>query len=512
LNHKFGNDSVFWISYQDLLRKYQHFDRTRLFRDSPEWRITQKWISVEVPWKSEFEQKFVISLKKESPVVLVLSQLDERYFDGLQGQYRFRLQFRLHELNSPAENDYIVRSHGNYLMSRSVVAELKELPAGTYSVFIMVIGDRDSRALSVEEVVKIQCRRKTHNEKLAQVGMAYDFAHRKGASYTESKMAAQKLRDKAKAKEERSAARKKHWEKRHLSRDIIRKQERKNKEKRERKEAKVAAKAKESEEKSVQTEEVKVDIRTQDQGIQTEERNMATSSAEFERTIIPSVPESQGSDRDKGIQADDTSTVGSQCTPVTPKSNSRSGSPQPDFNLISSMNHERRPSPPPHFHREKERGQGRKELPDQHRHQHQSYIISEGESSASPISDFDDMYSDDDLSLKPRPLPISGGPPGGKSKKAGDSDDEDESEPWNAICIVGLRVYSQDEGLELRILEDDNVTEIEKVQVMEKDEAGTDADDEDADEEEALALRADDSKPEASQVQEDDVSKVKLKA
>ena len=81
LNHKFGSDSVFWISYEDLLRKYQHFDRTRLFMDAPDWRVTQKWISVEVPWKAEFEQKFRIVLKKESPVVLVLSQLDDRYFD-----------------------------------------------------------------------------------------------------------------------------------------------------------------------------------------------------------------------------------------------------------------------------------------------------------------------------------------------------------------------------------------------------------------------------------------------
>lgn len=45
LKHKFGNDSVFWISYEDLLRKYQHFDRTRLFMDSPDWRISQKWVS-----------------------------------------------------------------------------------------------------------------------------------------------------------------------------------------------------------------------------------------------------------------------------------------------------------------------------------------------------------------------------------------------------------------------------------------------------------------------------------
>lgn len=78
--------------------------------------MSQRWISVEVPWKAEFEQRFRLVLKKESPVVLVLSQLDDRYFVGLRGQYRFRLQFRLHDINSPGEEDYIVRSHGNYLV------------------------------------------------------------------------------------------------------------------------------------------------------------------------------------------------------------------------------------------------------------------------------------------------------------------------------------------------------------------------------------------------------------
>jgi hypothetical protein len=48
LNHKFGDDGVFWISYGDLLRHYQHFDRTRLF--GPEWTVSQQWTSVNVPW------------------------------------------------------------------------------------------------------------------------------------------------------------------------------------------------------------------------------------------------------------------------------------------------------------------------------------------------------------------------------------------------------------------------------------------------------------------------------
>jgi hypothetical protein len=493
LDHKFGNDSVFWISYEDLLRKYQHFDRTRLFMDNPDWRITQKWITVDVPWKADFDQKFTIILKKESPVVLVLSQLDDRYFEGLQGQYSFRLQFRLHEEGSPEENDYIVRSHGNYLMDRSVVAELNSLPAGTYSVFIMVVADRDTRAPSVEDVIKAQCRRRTDNEKLAQVGMSYDLAHSKGAQYTEGKTAAQKARDKAKARETRIAMRKKNWEKRHLSREIIRKQEKKNKDKRERKEARDAAEAKEKEDKqpvdrAVQTEEVKVQNEKEDRAIQTEDRN--ASSAESDKTIIPINSEPQASDLDKGVQTDDTSTNDSQCTPPTPKGSSRANSPQPYLSRQSSMRYDRPPSPPHHpreRERERDHDRERKNSADRRnysRAHRQQYITSEGESSASPISDFEDMYSDEDPTLKPRAIQPSGNTaPGSKSKRDADSEDEDEPDPWNAIAIVGFRVYSQDEGLELKVFESHEEKEVVKGNTVDKEDDGTDADVEDADDE-----------------------------
>ncbi|KAK6818885.1 calpain-9 [Apiospora arundinis] len=133
LGHTFGNDSVFWIRYEDMLRKFQHIDRTRLFSE-PDWRCCQRWIGVEVPWKAQYHEKFHITLTKESPLVLVLSQLDNRYYKGLHGQYNFRLHFRIHEQGRPDAEDYIVRSHGNYLMDRSVSIELPCMEPGKYSV------------------------------------------------------------------------------------------------------------------------------------------------------------------------------------------------------------------------------------------------------------------------------------------------------------------------------------------------------------------------------------------
>ena len=474
LNHKFGSDSVFWISYQDLLRKYQHFDRTRLFMDSPDWRLTQKWISVEVPWKAEFEQKFRIVLKKDSPVVLVLGQLDDRYFDGLQGQYSFRLQFRLHEVDSLGEEDYIVRSHGNYLMERSVVTELKSLKAGTYSVFIMVVADRDTNAPSVEDVVKSQCRRKVDNDKLAQVGVSYDLAHSKGAVHIESRAAARKAQDKAKARESRIATRRKNWEKRHLSREIVRKQEKKNREKRERKEAKDIAEAKEKEEKepkdkAVQTEEAKeVKFEKQDKAMQTEEPNL--SSTESDKTVVPpKVEESPTKETDKAVQTDDLSATDSSGTPETPKSSSILNSP-PRHVIRIPMHHNGPPPPPPYGRKNSNARQYARGPP-----QRPQYITSDGESSASPISDFDDMYSDDDPTLKPRPINTGGTSSSGTKPTGKGSDDEDDIEPWNAVCIVGFRVYSKDEGLEVKVYEE-GVDEEEDNIIMEKDEEGTDGD------------------------------------
>lgn len=69
LNHRFGDDGQFWISYEDLLREYSSFDRTRLF--GSDWQITQQWLTVDVPWSADYNKtKFSVTLTKRSPVVI----------------------------------------------------------------------------------------------------------------------------------------------------------------------------------------------------------------------------------------------------------------------------------------------------------------------------------------------------------------------------------------------------------------------------------------------------------
>jgi hypothetical protein len=220
LNHKFGDDGVFWISYKDLLRHYQHFDRTRLF--GPEWTVSQQWTSVNVPWSVDYlDTKFKIKLAKAGPVVIVLSQLDDRYYLGLEGQYEFNLQFRLHKDD---EEEYIVRSNGTYYMKRSVSTEL-DLEAGSYTVLMKIKATRVPNP-TPDEVIRATCTKR--REKLLATGLSYDLAHAKGQFREQEKERARrhketklerkksemknsheqrkKLRHKAKLREQKKAA------------------------------------------------------------------------------------------------------------------------------------------------------------------------------------------------------------------------------------------------------------------------------------------------------------------
>ena len=79
LDHKFGDDGAFWMSYEDLLKKFQVFDRTRLFDE--EWKVTQQWTQLTVPWSTDYHStRFSFTVEKKVPVVLVLSQVSQVLF------------------------------------------------------------------------------------------------------------------------------------------------------------------------------------------------------------------------------------------------------------------------------------------------------------------------------------------------------------------------------------------------------------------------------------------------
>ncbi|KAI1622912.1 calpain-3 [Exophiala viscosa] len=174
LHHSFDDDGIFWLAYSDLLSKYKYIDRTRIF--GPEWHVAQQWVSVQVPWSTLDYQTnhFSIDVPEDTEAVIVLSQLDDRYFKGLQGKYNFTLQFRVQK-DSDDEEEYIARSKLNYELVRSVNVEV-QLAKGTYSVLVKVEAVSTGRD-DVEKVIRNNIHRR---DKITQIGKLYDLAHQKG--------------------------------------------------------------------------------------------------------------------------------------------------------------------------------------------------------------------------------------------------------------------------------------------------------------------------------------------
>lgn len=128
-----------------------------------------------------------------------MKKLDDRYFIGLEGQYIFTLYFRVEK---EGEKDYIVRSHGNYNMRRSVNVDT-ELEAGKYFILMKISAKRDTRRPTVEEIIRDNCRVK--QDKLIQIGQSYDLAHAK-AQIRESE--AEKVEREEREEKQRAAEKK----------------------------------------------------------------------------------------------------------------------------------------------------------------------------------------------------------------------------------------------------------------------------------------------------------------
>ena len=375
LGHKFGSDSVFWMSYKDFLRKYQYFDRTRLFHHQPEWVISQEWTSLDVPWRTDYQEKFRITLTEDSPVVVVLSQLDDRYFKGLEGQYQYTLQFRLHELGSQDPEDYIVRSHGNYLMNRSVSVELKTLKSGKYSVFVKVHATRNLKKSSAEDVVKKICREKKHNEKLLQVGHAYDVAHSKGSGHLTQEIKMQRVRErKAKKKLAQAAAKK--------------------------------------------------------------------SMNEMGVTLNAAIPE----------EVDITRAPVPSVSPET----TTGGNPTPQTSEPDKAAQQTPPSPPPDS--EQTRREATTQSIEPPATQFHYLVLHNGQPqyrpgippiSLTPEDTDDDSSSEDVYSRRKRHGNEDRGWSGAEPYE---TDDENDAKPWNAVCVIGFKVYSKDKGLTIKIV------------------------------------------------------------
>lgn len=194
MDHKFGDDGVFWMSYKDMLDTFMFLHRTRLFDDR--WTVVQQWTSANVSWITGYLQsKFEIEVAKSGLIIIVLTQLDERYFTGLEGEYRYSLHFILQAAPSDGSSTAVDHEHICRVRpihdweNRSVSCEV-ELDPGKYFVLPKITATRKDGAKPVEEVVKQYAD--SNPQKLRQIGMQYDLAHARGGVPDEDDLLVQK--------------------------------------------------------------------------------------------------------------------------------------------------------------------------------------------------------------------------------------------------------------------------------------------------------------------------------
>lgn len=453
LGHKFGSDSVFWISYEDMINKYTLIDRTRLFRGS-DWRCCQRWIGADVPWKPDYHEKFQIKLKQDSPLILKLTQLDDRYFKGLGGPYSFRLHFRLHRLDDPDGEDYIVRSHGSYLTDRSVSIELPDMPAGEYSVYVKIVGERSTSLRSVEDVVKRELQKRVENEKLASVGYAYDLAHSKAWDHMNKVAKVRRKLEQKKASGLRQKERRRLWEKRHLNRDASRKQTDKNKSKKksrrdawDEEQRLIEEKEEATEKASKEAEEAELKIKKEAEEAAEKAEKEAKELKAAEQAGEEADTEESDSDEESDEEEDSAEGKGVSSSTGSPEYTPKS---EGSAVVVTKVEKQEVPhvsgGPPSNEVTIVEPAQGEPKTEDKKPEKVQPKYDSDGDSSDSPVADWDELYSSDDMIRKPR----LGAQPAPQPRDNYDTEEENMPDPWSAICIVGIRVYSKDADLELR--------------------------------------------------------------
>jgi hypothetical protein len=456
------------MSYEDLLRRYQRLDRTRIF--GPDWRVTQQWTSLHVPWSADYHQtRFQVTVTTKTEVVIVLSQLDKTYFKGLQGQYIFKLQFRVQQAGD--EEDYIVRSNVDYYMTRSVSTDIT-LEAGSYFVLTKITAIRTGRP-DLDETISDYAEHM--RDKLIQVGLSYDIAHAKGVIIeTEQEKKKREEGEKAQAaalkenlKNEVKAEREKQWEKKRkrLQRGKMRAQRRKRR---------------------IEEDAARRKFRTVDDGYHSDKKDFIGGIQHDSNHVDsgPAVASDVSSCKRELIASNERS--GGSLTPAAPgpeEAGNRSptddiGSPlpshdEPDAGITANSNNNilqdntltptvridgvdaakhvgplsRCPTPlSPRMTSDQQFDETNRS------EQYQRQADPPDEPENSDLDTASEFSWQTDLDF--RSELARGDGPYARSEAGRDWDRQEDPtpEPWNAVCVVGLRVYSKDPGLSLEIV------------------------------------------------------------
>ena len=337
----------------------------------------------------------------------------------MEGQYDFSLHFRLEK---DGEEDYIVRSHGNYLMNRSVSTDL-DLKAGTYSVLMKVTATRMSTKPTPEQIIRNSCR--DRQEKLIQIGLAYDLAHAKG-QFKETELEKQEIKD--------FEEKKRQAEREELGKQIVehrRKEWQLNKKRR----ARDKRLAKKKEERAIRKAEAR----------KTADVPEPVNGSAAEDDVAPDTVESaaNGRDQQSGVESEEQATAGAPQPNVAVQEMTEQFSK--DIDVVPQIKVNGTSVPEGSTNVEENVAPNATEVDTT------ASVVAPDESDSE--SEFDSEF-DVDLDLPvsedehiPAPSTIS------RRRSADDSEEESEDEdaefendPWNAVCVVGLRVYSKDPG------------------------------------------------------------------
>ncbi|KAI8805719.1 hypothetical protein BJ742DRAFT_819744 [Cladochytrium replicatum] len=142
LDHKFGDDGVFWMEYADFLREWAVLDKTRLFSD--EWSVVNRWLNLQATIPSSHNIGiFTLNVECPTAAVITLSQLDMSFFGGIEGAYMFKLKLKL--MRQVEDKEVEVDDSEALFATRSVSLEVDLLEPGTYRVyaFVQMIKVRD---------------------------------------------------------------------------------------------------------------------------------------------------------------------------------------------------------------------------------------------------------------------------------------------------------------------------------------------------------------------------------
>lgn len=418
LRHEFGDDGIFWMSYDDVLVHFKWLYRTRLF--DQRWTVVQQWTSIRVSWLTGYlKKRFIIEVKEEGMVVIVLSQLDDRYFRDLKGQYEFTLQFLLRRVDSATPICQIRSAHT--WDRRSINCEMN-LEPGTYEVVPNLTAERDEDRPTVEKVVKAGAD--NNPQKLRQVGLQYDLAHAKGGVLDEDEELQKK---RAEEKKKRRKQKKKMQGGNQVQQAMMRMEEFMLHMRKE------MIKGTNGDNESKGKEEI------------TNDKNVTDEKDPKE--------DDKSSKSPPGLLLDDSFKTAAEAQPkgdVTPKPKLDSESSTRESTNKNEEDKKEEQDPPSHTSQapvtQPKNNAPEKDAPIVQDDPLNPPVVKEegsSESSSDPDSDSDsDSDSDDgasDISSFPGDGPVSPGP---KKKK-----------PWNAVCVVGLRVYAQHANVKVRLEE-----------------------------------------------------------